>query len=215
MGALLGYVWWDTLRSHRWVAPLLVFLGIEAVISATTGSVLPTYGAVAVTVLFLGIWFAVVVSNNEDPLQCRVTSVTAGGMAKVRLAKLLVAFQATAALGIAGLVAPAILSPSGATATDLGEGAAGVLTTALAGVAIGAMCSRPIIKQRSWALLCGGLGGLVTVLVPHCPPTRQLLALFSGSTGNVSGGLLRAAGETVLLGVLLVATSLKVAWRRT
>jgi len=214
MGALLGYVWRDTVRSHRWVAPLLLFLGIEAVISATAGSVLPTYGGVAVTVLFVAIWFAVIVSNNEDPLQCRVTSVTAGSMAKVRLAKLLVAFQATAALGILGLIAPAILSPSGATLADLGEGVVGVLATALAGVAIGAMCSRPIIKQRSWAFLCGGLGGLVTVLIPHCPPTRQLLVLFGG-TGNLKGGLLLATGETVVLGVLIVATSLTVAWRRT
>lgn len=214
MSGLVGYVWRDTIRSYRWAAPLLVFLGVEAVLSGTTGSVMPTYGGVAVTILFIAIWFAVVVSNNEDPIQSRVTAVTAGSVSKVRLAKLLVAFLATAVLGILGLVAPAVLAPA-VTSADLAEGALGVLTTAMAGVAIGAMCTRPIIKRRLWALLCGVIGGLVTVLIPHCPPTRQLLVLFGGNSTNLTSGLLIETLETVVLGALIVAVSLNVAWRRS
>jgi hypothetical protein len=215
MIGLLRYIWTDAIRSRRWLAPSLLFLAIEAILSAPAGGVLPTYGGVAVLVLFLAIWFTVITSNNEDPMQFAVTTVTAGSIAKVRVAKLLIPLVAAAILGILGLIPPALITSSHVSTRDVVEGVGGVLATSVAGVAIGAMCIRPIIKQSSWSFLCGAAGGLATILIPHCPPTRQIMVLFSSSTADIGRGVVLAAVEAVVLGAILIAASLAIAWRRT
>ena len=215
MTALYRYLWSDFLRSHRWVAPLVVYLAVETVTSATAGSVLPTYGAVGVAVLFVAVWIAVIVSNSEDPLQSSVTAVTAHGMAKTRLSKLFVAFQAAAILGLGGLIAPAIITSAPIHASELVAGALAVGATAAAGVGIGAMCARPIVNRTSWALLYGLCAALATILIPHCPPTRQVLVLFSGSQAHLWADLGLVLAETLFLSALLVAVSIQLAWRRT
>ncbi len=90
MIALVRYVATDTLRSQRWVAPLLCFAVIDAIIGAQTGSVLPSYAIGAAALLFITTWLTVVVVNNEDPIQQSITEVCAGSQTQVRVAKLLV-----------------------------------------------------------------------------------------------------------------------------
>ena len=214
MTALTRYLWSDFIRSHRWVAPLLAFLIVESIISATTGAVLPTYGGVSLAVLFLSIWVAVIVLNNEDPIQTYVTTTAAQGDAKLRLAKLSVAFQGAVILGLLGLVAPTVVASGTVGAVDIGAGAVGVVATATAGVAVGAMCARPIITRTSWALLLGMCAGLGTVLIPHCPPTRQLLVFFSGTADKLVGSLGLVLAETLLLSAILVIASVMLSRRR-
>ena len=100
MRALIRYVWSDALRGHGWIAPLLCFFVIEAIICAQTGSVLPTYAVSAVALLFISTWLTVVTVNSEDPIQLSITVTSAGSQSRVRLAKLLVAFLAGGALGL-------------------------------------------------------------------------------------------------------------------
>lgn len=215
MIALMAYAGRDALRSRRWVAPLLVLAVVVAVLSATSGAILPTYAGVAATVLFVGIWLAVAVSNCEDPLQFTVTAVSAGSAAKVRIARLCVAALASAGLGILGLLPPALVTSSPVAAADLASGVVAVLSTSVAGVAIGAMCVRPIVRGTAWALLAGLGGGLATVLVPRCPPTRQLLTLLDGARLPSAGGLALVAAESLVLAAVLVTTSVTLAWHRS
>jgi hypothetical protein len=212
---LLRYSWKDAIRSHRWVAPVLLFIGSDAVLSVPAGGVLPTYGGVAVLVLFLSIWLAILISNNEDPVQFAITVVAAGSVAKVRIAKLAVALLGAASLGILGLIPPVVITSSHVSADGFVDGVVAVFATCIAGVAIGAMCVRPIIKKSSWSVLCAAGGGLATILIPNCPPTRQIMVLFSSSTADVAHGLVSAALETVALTVIAIACSLAIAWRRT
>ncbi|MFZ0666460.1 MAG: hypothetical protein WAM97_11950 [Acidimicrobiales bacterium] len=212
---LLRYSWNDAVRSHRWVAPVLLFIGSDSVLSIPAGGVLPTYGGVAVLVLFLAVWFAIFISNNEDAVQFAVTAVTAGSVTKVRLGKLVVALLGAVTLGVLGLIPPAAITSSHLSVTDFLNAIGAVLATSTAGVAIGSMCVRPILTKASWSVVCGAGGGIATILIPNCPPTRQIMVLFSSSSANVWSGVVLAAAETVVLAVIVIGASLTMAWRKT
>ena len=215
MIALVRYVSRDTLRSQRWVAPLLCFAAIDAVIGAQTGSVLPSYAIGAAALLFVTTWLTVVVINNEDPIQQSITEVCAGSQTKVRVSKLAVSLLIAVTSGVLGMVAPTIVSSSQTTAREVLAGICAQIITALMGVTFGAMCSRPIIRRRSWSVLLGVLLGMATVLIPHGPPTRQLLVLFN-ETGHFALGppVVLIATETLLLAGILTTGSLRLARRR-
>ena len=215
MIALVRYVAVDTLRSQRWVAPLLAFAVIDAIIGAQTGSALPSYAIGAAALLFITTWLTVVVVNNEDPIQQSITEVCAGSQTEVRLSKLTVSLVIAVALGVLGMIAPTIISGSPTTATVVIAGVCAQIITAVMGVTFGALCSRPIVRRRSWSVLLGVLLGLATVLIPHGPPTRQLLVLFN-ETGHFALGLpvVLIGAETLLLAGIVTAWSLRFAQRR-
>ncbi len=215
MIALVRYVSRDVFRSQRWVAPLVCFAAIDAIVGAQTGSVLPSYAIGAAALLFIATWLTVVVVNSEDPIQQSITEVCAGSQTKVRSAKLAASFLMAVAAGVLGMIAPTIISSSSTTTGEVVAGVFAQIITALMGVAFGALCSRPIVLHRSWSVLFGVLLGMATVLIPHGPPTRQLLVLFN-ETGHLALGLpvLGIGAETILFAGILIAWSLRVAHRR-
>jgi hypothetical protein len=213
--ALARYTIADVLRSQRWVAPLLTFLGIDAVLLAGNGSVLPTYAVSAVALLFVSTWLTVVVVNVEDPLQETVTAVTAGGRVRPRLAKLVVAYGFATILAAVAIVSAPIVSTDGVSLAHLGAGIGAHLVTALAGVAVGALFSRPLVSRTAWAVLGGFALCLADVVIPGLPPGRQLLELFDGNHVHDLGLTLAAiAAETVLIAAVLVAGSQRLARAR-
>ena len=187
MIALVRYVGRDTLRSQRWVAPLLCFGAIDAIIGAQSGSVLPSYAIGAAALLFITTWLTVVIVNNEDPIQQSITEVCAGSQTKVRVSKLGVSLLIAVPLGVLGMIAPTVVSTSKTTIMEVIAGICAQIITAVMGVTFGALCSRPIIRRKSWSVLLGVLLGMATVLIPHGPPTRQLLVLFN-ETGHIALG---------------------------
>jgi hypothetical protein len=215
MIALVRYVSRETLRSQRWVAPILCFAAIDAIIGTQTGSVLPSYAICAAVLLFITTWLTVVVINSEDPIQQSITEVCAGCQTKVRVSKLAVSLLIAVILGVLGMVAPTIISNSPTTGEEVIAGICAQIITALMGVTFGAICSRPIIRRRSWSVLLGVLLGIATVLIPHGPPTRQLLVLFN-ETGHFALGppVLLIGTETLLLAGIVIACSLRLARRR-
>jgi hypothetical protein len=213
--ALLRYVAADAFRSQRWVAPLLCFAAIDAVVSAQTGSALPSYAITAAALLFIATWLTVIVVNNEDPMQQSITEACAGSQTKVRLSKLGVSLSIAVLFGLLGMIAPTLLSSSLTSVKDVVAGIFAQTITALMGVTFGALCSRPIVRRRSWSVLAGVLLGMATILIPHGPPTRQLLVLFN-ETGHLALGpsVFLIGVETILLAGALTAWSLRLALRR-
>jgi hypothetical protein len=213
--ALVRYVGRDTMRSQRWVAPLLCFAAIDAIIGAQTGSALPSYAIEAAALLFITIWLTVVIINNEDPIQQTITDVCAGSQTKVRVSKLAVSLLFGIALGVLGMISPTIHAGSPTTIKDVAAGFGAQVITAVMGVTFGAICSRPIVRRRSWSVLLGVLLGMATVLIPHGPPTRQLLVLFN-ETGQFALGppVLFIGLETLLLAAIALAWSLRFARHR-
>lgn len=213
MIALVAYLWRIALTSQRWTAPLIFYLGAVGVLDATTGELLPSYAGVAVALFFVSIWWTVLALNAEEAEQVPVTVTSAGSFARVRLAKLTVAYLGSVLLGLVGLAGPALASPSGATAAQIGAGAGAFLITALAGTAIGGFCARPVVQRTAWAVLLGVLLGMADVLVPYGPPSRQVLVLLNGSVRLWLLGPI--AIETVLLASLALLASVRLAWSRS
>jgi hypothetical protein len=215
MIALVRYVGRDTLRSQRWVAPLVCFGAIDAIIGAQSGSVLPSYAIGAAALLFITTWLTVVIVNNEDPIQQSITEVCAGSQTKVRVSKLEVSLLIAVPLGVLGMIAPTVVSTSKTTITEIIAGICAQIITAVMGVTFGALCSRPIIRRKSWSVLLGVLLGMATVLIPHGPPTRQLLVLFN-ETGHVALGppVLLVGLETLVLTGIALTWSLRLARQR-
>jgi hypothetical protein len=214
--ALLRYELSDIFHGQRWVAPVVALGLVDAVVSAQTGSVLPTFAVLATAMLFIGTWLTVVIVNNEDPVQQSITETCAGGGAKVRLSKLLFAFLSAVLLGLLAMVPPIAIAPNGVTAKDLLAGASGLVIAALAAVGLGSVCSRPIVRRHAWSVLAGIVVGMATVLIPNGVPSRQLLVLFN-KTGHVAIAvpILLIGLETLALCVVAVVASLRVSASRS
>ena len=211
MPALLRYTLSETFHAQRWVAPIVSMGAIDAVVSAQTGSVLPTYAILATALLFIGTWLTVVIVNNEDPIQQSITETCAGSRAKVRLAKLLVGLGVSALLGLAAMLPPIFVASGGVKVTDILAGACAQTIAALAAVGLGSLCSRPVMRRHAWSVLIGFLVCLGTVLAPNGVPSRQLLVLFN-KTGQVALArpILLIGLETLALCVVAVYASLRV-----
>ena len=215
MIALVRYVGSDSAPITAVGGTHALLPAIDAIIGAQTGSVLPSYAIGAAALLFIATWLTVVIVNNEDPIQLSITEVCAGSQTKVRAVKLAVSLMIAVGLGVLGMIVPTVLTTSPMAIKEVIAGLCAQVITAVMGVALGAICSRPIIRRRSWSVLLGVLLGMATVLIPHGPPTRQLLVLFD-ETGRfaLAGPVLLIGVETLLLGGIVTAWSLRLAQQR-
>jgi hypothetical protein len=212
--ALVRYVAADALRAERWAAPVLVFLAATASFNAGGGSALSCYSFTAAVLLPVALWLTVAVSNSEDPVQEAVTTVTVGSGVRVRLAKLLTAALVCVLLAAVSLVwSPVAGNPS--SARSVLAGAVAHAVTIAAGVAFGAVLSRPVVSRRSVVVL-GATGLLLLELALPVPPLRPLLSLFGDDhPRHLALPLLGIAAETAALSVTLVAVALRVARARS
>jgi len=210
--ALVRYITVDSWRSFRWFAPVLVFFAAQAIFDAEPGSVLPTYAGSVALLFFIAIWLTVVVSNSEDPVQVDVTTSAAGGHMRVRLAKLAAAYLYCTVLIVIALTVPPLVSSAHTTPYQVASGAASQAISVLAGVAVGSVCSRPIINQTAFSVLLGVMVGLGELIVPNAPPVYQLVKLLNEVKPHHLGFLIGAiAAETVVLSTIFVGTSIRVA----
>jgi hypothetical protein len=215
MTALIRYLSADVLRAQRWAAPLLCFLAALMTTSPAFGPVLSTYSMSAAALLPIAIWFTVVVMHSEEPVQATITVVTVGSPAKVRLAKLCTAFLGC---GLLGLIAVTWISFSTGSLVDFGTLGAGLLDhamTALAGVAFGALISRPVLPKMAWTVMLGVGITLAELLIPYLPPVNAMLKLYSADHPRPTGTLLLIAAGTAVLTAITFATANTVARHRT
>jgi len=217
--ALVRYLGSDVARSQTWVPPFLVYVTLcladIALGGGTTRNSLPTFATDAAFLLPVAIWVTVAVGNCEDVVQASITVATVGSETKVRLAKLLVAYLGCAVLSVfsvaVGWASTGLASP-GVTL----EGFAAHLTSAAAGVGVGALCMRPVLDRRAWAVLAGVFATLAELIVPDCPPVRQFLVLMDASRpSHLPGGLALIGLESLALSSALVGAAIGVGRART
>lgn len=82
----------------------------------------------------------------------------------------------------------------------------------MTGVALGALVSRPLVSRRAWSVLLGAAVCIAVVIVPHGPPARQLLVLFN-ETGSLGLPIVLIGAETVVIAIVAVSASLRIAER--
>jgi hypothetical protein len=215
--ALLRYLASDILRSQRWMAAFIVYATAVLIINSGGGTLLGTFAAYSAFVLIGSVWITVVALTSEDPAQAQITAVTVGGTTRLRLAKLTTAGIGCSVAAVASAAVPVALhNYSGSTrAGDIAAGIVALIVTVIAGVAIGAVVTRPVIRRSGWTFLVAAVAILADTLVPGAPPTRQILGRFSADhPSHIALFVLEIAVETLLLAAALVAGSTFVAGRR-
>ena len=211
MIAVCRYVAADTLRSLRWVAPVLIFFLFTGINDASAGTVLPTYAASASVMFFVAIWVTVLVCNTESPIQEDITAVTVGGRGRVRIAKIIVAYSGCLVLSALAVIVPPLVTNSLTSSAQVLTGVIAHGVTVLFGVAIGALCSRPIVERTAWAVLVGAVVGLADIVIPNGPPIRQLLVLLNETRPrHLVALVLLIAVETVAICSVIVWSSLRI-----
>ncbi|WP_329378058.1 hypothetical protein OG625_08905 [Streptomyces sp. NBC_01351] len=72
---------------------------------------------------------------------------------------------------------------------------------ALTGAAVGALCSRPLVRRRGYAVLAGGIGSLLAWVLAGSPARGAVSALVTAArSGHVPLPLPALAGALLLAG---------------
>ncbi|MFJ6760589.1 ABC transporter [Streptomyces sp. NPDC091273] len=203
MTALLRYQGALLLRSQRWLAPLITYAAFVAVGIRPGDPVPDSLGLVAAGLVPATAWL-VRICVSAEPDAARDCTAAAAGPVRVHAAALLTA-SAGALIAGAGAAAVALLTGDRAGADPGAAALAGALAMAacaLTGAAVGALCSRPLIRRRGYAVLAGCLGSLLALVLASSPARDAVSALVTaGRSGTVplpltalAGALLLAAG---------------------
>ncbi|KAF4411018.1 MULTISPECIES: ABC transporter [Streptomyces] len=206
MTALLHYQCALLLRSHRWMAPLLLY-GAFLVIGVQYGQpLLDSLGYAAAALLPVAAWLTRVCTTNE-PDAARDCASAAAGPVRVHLASLLTALFAAVLLGVVVTVlVTAVSDPYSAdhrTAVPVlpaaFAGFLAALVCSLIGTAVGALCNRPLLVSPARAIPATTLAALVVLVVSGSPAQAAVSGLVTGSqSGTVALPLLPLAAALVL-----------------
>ncbi|MCC3772039.1 ABC transporter [Streptomyces sp. UNOC14_S4] len=221
MTALVRYQAALLLRSHRWLAPLLLY-GVFIAVGVQQGNpVLDSFGYAAGALLPVAAWLVRVCVTNE-PSAARDCTGAAAGPWRVHLAAVLTALGASTALALAGTAVVAAISDFRSAdhqvhvplwpATAAGTVAA--LACALLGTGVGALCNRPLLRSTAWAVPSTVLATFLVLFAGVSPANAAVTGLVGGSHhGTVVVSLLPLAAAA-LLGAAAVAVACVLSSRR-
>jgi hypothetical protein len=124
---------------------------------------------------------------------------------------MIVTFAACTLLSVLAVAVPPIVSDATTPLYDIVSGLIALGLTVLFGVALGSLCSRPIIERTAWAVLVGALVGLADIVIPYGPPIRQLLVLLNETAPrHLFALVVLIALESVLISLLMVVAALRI-----
>ncbi|MFD8022321.1 ABC transporter [Streptomyces lavendulae] len=203
MTALLRYQAALLLRSQRWIAPLVVYAGFVAVGIRPGDRALDSLGYAAAGLVPQTAWLVRICVGAEPPA-ARACAAAAAGPVRVHAAALLTALGGALTAGAAGACFALLCGGPGgkSPAATAAAGAVAVLVCALTGAAVGALCSRPLVRGRGLAVLAGGLGSLLAWVAAFSPARSAVSALV---------GAARTGGVPLPLGSLAAAVLLAAA----
>ncbi|QES57245.1 ABC transporter [Streptomyces venezuelae] len=216
MTALLRYHGALLLRSQRWLAPLITYAALVAVGIRPGDPVPDSLGLVSAGLVPVTAWL-VRICVTVEPDAARACTAAAAGPVRVHAAALLTA--STGAM-LAGAAAAAVALLTGDRSGEgLGTAAlAGALAVAactLTGAAVGALCSRPLVRRRGPGIVAAALGSLLALVLAVSPARAAVSALVAaGRSGTVSLPLAALTGA-LLLAAAAGATACLTAARRS
>jgi hypothetical protein len=213
--AAARYLLADLVRSRGFVAPLLLLAaGVVVLYAQPPNPVLSTGGTVAAFLFPAQCWLALALLNSQGAPDRHVLVATLGAR-RFAAARLLAGGALAAITAVAVLVLPTATGrfERAPDAGELGLLLAANLGSAVAGTALAALFSRPIVRNRAVAVLGLSACALLTVplSLPPVVPTAQ--ALDTTRASEVPGQLLPD-----LLGIAVFACAVAAActllWRR-
>ncbi|MFI1169703.1 hypothetical protein ACH4UM_40720 [Streptomyces sp. NPDC020801] len=154
MIALIRYLFGLMLLSQRYLAPLLLFLSLVAVLtSSDTGPLAATYASAAGAMLLCSVWLTMALIGLEDQPQRSIIVVGVGSHLRVLLATVGTATVWCLLLTAAGLGLPLMFGTRTPGLADLALGSEAQLTCAFTGMAIGLVSSRLVFRRQGYALV--------------------------------------------------------------
>ncbi|MFE3033155.1 hypothetical protein ACFXKY_16115 [Streptomyces canus] len=198
MIALVRYMFTVMLLSQRYLAPLLLFVGLLAVLtSSDSGPLAATYGSASGGMLVCSVWLTMALIGLEDQTHRSVVVVTAGSHLRVLLGSVGTAALWCLPLTAAGLVLPLLFGSHTFTLADAVLGTEAQLTCAFTGIAIGVLCSRLLFRRQGYALLLALILLLAVLLAKGVSPVNVLL----GDLQNASDSADLLGSTAVLLAI--------------
>ncbi|WP_405959285.1 ABC transporter [Streptomyces sp. NBC_00868] len=204
MTGLLRYQGALLLRSQRWLAPVLLYAAFVAVGVRPGDPVLDSLGYAAAALVPVAAWLVRVCVTNE-PDAAGDCAAAAAGPLRVHAAALLTALGGALFAGAAATAAVLLIGrrePGAGPAAAALAGAAGVLVCALTGVAVGALCSRPLLRAPGYAVPAAGLGCLLAVVTAGSPARVAVTGLVTCSAQPAAGALAGALALACAAGAL-------------
>lgn len=205
MIALIRYTFATVLHTQRYLAPLLLFMGLMGVLTVNgSGPLPPAYASSAGALFVSSTWLTIAVMSLDDPPQRAIVVITAGGRSlRVLLATIGTVLLSCLVLMGFGLLFPLWVGDYAVTATDLLLGIEAQLTCALVGIAIGVLCSRLVFRRQGYALVAALALMTAALFVKGAPPVNRLFTLMSTTPDATK--LLAPAGAMLAVSAMILA----------
>ncbi|MET7519782.1 hypothetical protein ABZS88_41695 [Streptomyces sp. NPDC005480] len=215
MIALVRYMFTVLVLSQRYLAPLLLFLGLVAVLtSSDAGPLTATYASVAGAMLLCSIWLTMALIGLEDQPHRSIVVVSSGSHLRVLLAAVGTAAVWCLLLTAAGLVLPLMFGTRTPGLADLALGTEAQLTCAFTGIAIGLVCSRLVFRRQGYALVLALVLLLAVLLGKGVSPVNIMLTHLQNASDSTdalvpTGVLLAAAAGFLAVAVAITQTIIR------
>jgi hypothetical protein len=207
--SLVRYLAADVLRGQRYLAPLLVFLGVMGMLFSTdAGQPLEAYSGSSALLYPITAWMAVVVATSEDVVRREITVVSSGGWSRVLTASALVAMLFALLMGLLAAVWPVVTNPHPYTAGEFFVGLGAHTVCALLGVGVGLMFARPVFDSIGRTVLAVFSVVVLTYPLGRATPLGWVLDALGHNRFSLS---VVWAG---VIGVLLVSGAVALGVRR-
>ncbi|AOS63066.1 hypothetical protein [Actinoalloteichus hymeniacidonis] len=210
--AAARYLLADLLRSQLFLAPMLTYAAVLAILFSNDAGAPPEPWAASVLLLYpISAWLATTVANSEEPVGRTVTVVAAGGHGPILAGTVVVCVLGDLLLIVTAVGVPVIGTGSAPPAL-IGLGLLAHLGTALAGTAVGLLCARPLVHRAGWTFAATSGVVLATALTPWLPPVGTTVRRLGTPDVDLWGGTLLDLGigagalAAVLAVVLAVLT---------
>ncbi|MFD9700471.1 hypothetical protein [Lentzea sp. NPDC059081] len=209
MIVLMRYLAADVFRGQRYLAPLLVFLGVLGMLfSSDAGQPLEAYSGSAALLYPVSAWMAVVVATSEDAVRREITVVSAGGWSRVLTAAALVTVSITVVMALVAAVWPVVTNPHPYTLGEFFVGLGAHTVCALLGSGVGLLFARPVLDSIGRTVLA--VFSVVVLTYPLGRATPLGWVLDALGHNSMSSSVLWAG----VVGVALVSAAVAVGVRR-
>jgi hypothetical protein len=215
--ALARFEFRGYLLSHRWVAPLLTYLGLLGVVYALpAGPAVPVFAVTAFGLVPVGAFTTRGLLGAEDAVSRQVTAAAGRGPVRVQGALLLAAAGGIALLSVVAVAWGTVANHAGIHSWRAVLGGLGLHAVfGLVGLALGAVFARPLVDDAGPAVL-GIVGASVLALVMRVSPLAWALRVLVRDPHHGFAAMLTPPVLTLLgLGLLGAGASLLAARRAT
>lgn len=211
MIALIRYQFAELGHSQRYLPPMLVHLGVLAVMSsANQGPVLPGYAVTAASSLLVSGWLIIALTGISSPEQRAIVVAHAGSFTRVLISMVLTVLTCSAGLAMLAVGWGAVTHGADVPPATLALGVLVHLICSLHGIAVALPCSPLVIPRIGYTLVAAVVLLTVALLAKWVPLAFPLLLALGADTAPPA--VLAQAALTAVL--LLVLTTAFTAWRQ-